>query len=218
MTKGLFPLNRALSCGLIPWFVRWGVSANQVTTVSLIAGLAAGLFLLQGRPFAFALGAILFILANLLDECDGGVARATGKASGLGSWFDTATGCLVHIVFFFSLGVGLTRQTGSSGWAVLGSATALGVLLSTAAFVAAQAWARGRDGWIHPDPPRGVVDTDRLEWLKTGLRSDFSWVVLLAAWLGGLGWILRGALLGTYLFWIPGDLRAALRLRRRLCA
>ncbi len=190
------------------------MSANQVTTLSLFAGVLGGLFFLQGRPLGFALGAVLFFAANLLDECDGGVARATGKASGFGSWFDTATGCLVHMIFFFTVGLGLARQSGSSGWMTLGAVTALGVLLATVAFVGAQAWARGREAWIHPDPPRQTV-TDPLEWLKAGLRTDFSWVVLLAAWLGVLRWILWGAFLGTYLFWIPGDFRAALRLRHR---
>lgn len=207
------PLNRFLGMRLVPLFVRLGISANQVTAFSLLAGLTGCFFLVEGNPGSLLLGTLCFVLANVLDEADGGVARATKTSSGFGSWLDTGVGCAVHAGFFFSLGWGLWRYSGQPSWIWLGAATSLGVVASTVSFLVAQVWARGKEAWLHPDPPRGPLP-DPLEALKGSLRTDFSWIVLAAAALGMLGWILWGAFVGTFLFWIPADLRMAARLRR----
>jgi phosphatidylglycerophosphate synthase len=206
-------LNRTLARWLVPWLIRLGLHAHQVTALSLLAGWGAGWAFAQGNPVGFFVGAGLFCLANLLDECDGQVARARGQASGLGSWFDTVTGSLVHMIVFFGVGLGLSRSTGNPMWIALGVWTALGVFVSTAMFVGMQVWARGRPGWIHPDPPHGM-ESRPLDRLKLALRADFPWVVWLTIPWGGLRWVLWGALAGTFLFWIPSEFRSALRLRR----
>ena len=208
----LFPINAALARFLIPRFIRWGLTANQLTALSLAAGLAGCANLLQGTQAATVWGAVWFLLANLLDECDGSVARATGSASGFGSWFDTVAGCIVHSGFFLALGWGMTRQSSERVWALLGSLAAMGVVLATVTFVGGQSLVRGRAGWIHPDPPR-TRPLGGFEWLRGGLRCDFSIVVLIAAIGGWLRWLLWGGLIGTFLFWIPTDFYLAARIR-----
>lgn len=209
----VFPLNAALAKLLIPRFLKWRVSANQITGLSLLAGLAGGLAFLEGTRAGMMWGALGFLAANLLDECDGSVARANGTSSGFGSWFDTLAGCAVHAIFFASLGLGLSRQSSERIWAVLGMLTALGVVIATIAYVAGQGIFRGKNGWLHPDPPR-PARPDRMEWLKGALRTDFSILVLVAVMAGMLRWLLWGGLLGAFLFWIPADFLAASRLRR----
>jgi len=209
-----FPLNAALARVLIPRFVRWGVTANRITGFSLLFGMAGGAAFLQGTRAGMIWGALAFLAANLLDECDGSVARATGTSSGFGSWFDTLAGCLVHAMFFASLGVGLSRQSSEGLWGVLGLLAALGVVIATAAYVAEQGIFRGESGWRHPDPPRGSPP-DRMERLRGALRTDFSLVVLAAILAGAVKWLLWGGLLGAFLFWIPADFLAGARLRRQ---
>lgn len=209
----LLPFNRFLGLRMVPLFVQLGISANQVTAFSLLAGLAGCFFLAEGNPSALLLGTLCFVLANILDEADGGVARATGSSSGLGSWLDTGVGCAVHAGFFFSLGWGLCSYSGHPSWVWLGAATSLGVVASTVSYLVSQVWARGKEAWLHPDPPHDS-SADPLDALKGNLRTDFSLIVLVANVLGIPGWILWGAFVGTFLFWIPADLRMAARLRR----
>lgn len=213
----IFPINASLARLLIPGFLKIGITANQITGLSLIAGIAGAVSLLKGTPEAMVMGAFWFLAANLLDECDGAVARATGASSGWGSWFDTLVGCAVHALFFASLGLGVTRQSSEPIWALLGVLSALGVLLATAAFILAQGIFRGKEGWEHPDPPR-TADQTRLERIKAGLRTDFSMLVFVASLMGALRWLLWGGLVGAFLFWIPADLLMAARLRRRQAA
>lgn len=209
------PLNAALGRWLVPFFIRFKISPHQVTLLSLAAGgCGAGLFLAGGRGGMVA-GAAAFLAANVLDECDGSVARATGTSSGFGSWLDTVAGCLIHIGFFAALGVALSRQLGQRLWLVLGGWAAFGVFVSTTAFVVGQSLVRGREGLRHPDPPSSGRP-NRLEFLKETLRTDFSLLVLAAAWVGRLHWILVGAALGAFLFWIPADLWMMFRLRREI--
>lgn len=211
--KTLFPLNAAMAKLLIPWFLKRGISANQITWLSLLAGMAGAAAFLEGTRAGMIWGALGFLAANLLDECDGSVARATGTSSGFGSWLDTLVGCVVHAIFFASLGVGLSRQSSEGLWAVLGLLAALSVVIATVAYITGQGIFRGKSGWRHPDPPR-PVRPDRMEWLKGALRTDFSLVVLLATIAGTLRWLLWGGVLGALLFWIPADFLAAARLRR----
>lgn len=209
------PVSGVAARFLIPWFVRWGLTAHQITMVSLAAGLGGAWFLQRGTYVWTVTGAAFFLAANLLDECDGGVARATGTSSGFGSWLDTVAGCVVHMSFFYSLGRGLARSSAQDLWALLGTACALGVFLATAAYVMGQSVARGREGWVHPDPPR-ALQPEFFDRFKGSLRSDFSVVVLLAAVAGSLGWLLWGGLVGTFLFWIPADLWSASRIKQRV--
>ncbi len=215
MGEGRFPITRVLALRLVPLFVRWRISANVVSLLSLLAGVVGGTLLVEGTPAMMVCGVVGFMVANLLDECDGSVARALGTSSGLGSWLDTVVGCLVHMIFFISVGVGLTRQTAQPLWAVLGSLTGAGVFLATAAYIVSQSLARGRQGWEHPDPP-AEEKSDRFEVLRAGLRTDFWVIALAAALLGWLPWLLWGAAVGPFLFWIPSDLWMAARIRQRV--
>lgn len=209
----LFPLNAALARLLIPWFVRRGISANQITGLSLLVGMAGAVAFLEGTRAGMIWGALGFVAANLLDECDGSVARATGTNSGFGSWLDTLAGCVIHAIFFASLGFGLSYQSSEKIWWVLGMLAALSVVIATAAYITGQGIFRGKNGWRHPDPPRPDRPA-RMEWLRGALRTDFSLVVLVATVTGALRWLLWGGLLGAFLFWIPADFLAAARLRR----
>lgn len=208
-----FPLNLLLARRIVPFLLRFGVSANQVTTLSLVAGLLGCWGFTWGTRTGMICGALGFLAANLLDECDGSVARATGTSSNFGSWFDTVVGAVVHVGFFLSLGAGLTRETSEGVWLMTGTLAAGGVVVATVCFVFAQVYSRGSEAWRHPDPPR-TAPRKGFERLKGGLRTDFSIVVLLAAAAGGLRWLLLGGFLGAFLFWIPADLYEAVRFRR----
>jgi phosphatidylglycerophosphate synthase len=72
---------------LVDGLAALGVRANEVTVVSLVAGLVAGAALAYGE-FGWATVAILF--ASLGDAVDGMLARRTGSASVGGALLDAA--------------------------------------------------------------------------------------------------------------------------------
>ena len=208
-----FPLNRAISLRITPWLARWKFAPNQVTALSLATGLLAAWNFLQGTDRAWIYGALWLEAAYLLDNCDGELARLTRKCSGLGSWLDTLSDCLIHGVFFLSLGYGLTRVRGDPLWMILGWAAAAGVLLTYGSFLFEQVQQRGPSAWRHPDLPFDERQTPAKRFRKI-FREDFSWIVLISACAHQMSWLLWAGMLGAHAHW----LLTGLTLFRTSCA
>jgi hypothetical protein len=66
---------------------RW-LTPNQVTILSLIAGLSVGFFFAMAEPWSLAVGGVMFYVAFVLDCTDGKLARATGITSAKGQALD----------------------------------------------------------------------------------------------------------------------------------
>ncbi len=103
------------------------VTPNQITTLRLAVGVAAGLALAQGGDGWRHLGAGLFLLGMLLDRADGELARQSGKTSPWGHSYDLVSDTISNAVAFFGLGVGL-RHGSHGDWApVMGLAAGLAI-------------------------------------------------------------------------------------------
>lgn len=196
MRTSLLPINRALARPLVPLFIRLRISANAVTGLSLFFGLAGGWCLFRGTTFAMVWGAAGFFGANLLDECDGKVARLTNTTSRLGAFLDTVTDCLVHMALFLGLGIGLSHRFSQPIWMILGMIAAAGSLLSFFLDVG------GITPWQPPNPSSRMPQ-DFWAWVAEWLRIDFSLLVLISAFRNQMGWILWAGAIGAWLFWIP---------------
>jgi phosphatidylglycerophosphate synthase len=122
----LFPLIRQISARVSPRLALLPITANQVTAVSLVVGLAGNWFLAQGGFRSTLIGAVLFFLCYVLDNSDGEIARIKNQTSEFGDKFDTFVDWLVHATFFAALGIGVEHETGNSLWFWLGWACALG--------------------------------------------------------------------------------------------
>ncbi len=124
------PYDQRIARVLVRPLARLGVTANQVTAVSLVLALGAGaLFALGGAP-AIHWAAGIFVLARFLDHFDGELARLTGKTSRFGYYFDYLTGGLSHAALFAGIGWGLAGGP-LGGWAlVLGLAGCASALLA----------------------------------------------------------------------------------------
>ena len=81
-----------------------GVTANQVTAISLILGLLGISLFASPSPIVFLLGTFLLQVWYLLDHVDGQIARYRKTSSLTGRFFDFLTHHLIHGVIFFSLG------------------------------------------------------------------------------------------------------------------
>ena len=79
---------RRLSKPITAFSVRFGISPNLITFVSLLIGFYSA-YLFSQRDYIA--GALLFQLSLIVDCSDGEVARYTRKFSNFGRWFDAST-------------------------------------------------------------------------------------------------------------------------------
>ncbi|MBI3322282.1 MAG: CDP-alcohol phosphatidyltransferase family protein [Candidatus Omnitrophica bacterium] len=194
-------LNRKIGLQIVPALARIGVTPNQVTLLSLAAGLLAGWEFLQGGA-GWVAGALWFQLAYILDNCDGALARLTGRTSGFGSWLDTVTDMLIHIALFLGLGLCVWRQDPDGPWARLAVLTAIGVFLCYLTSFLKEFQKRGGKAFRHPDPPKGRDEGDFWCRARVLMRNDFSFVVLGAALAGHMAWLLWSGLAGALVYCI----------------
>jgi phosphatidylglycerophosphate synthase len=96
------------------------VTPNQLTTVRLLAGMAAAAAFLPGTYRWSNVGAVLAVLSNFLDHTDGELARISGRTSRLGHVYDLASDALVTVLLFVSMGIGVgaTAAGGVAGMAI----------------------------------------------------------------------------------------------------
>lgn len=206
--KQLFPLVRHLSYRLTLVLARTPITPNQITALSLIAGLAAAACFTRGEWGWSLFGAILLVVGYTLDNCDGEIARLKHLSSPWGARFDDLADWLVDAAFFAALGYGVTAQTGNTTWVWLGAAAAAGATLDYIFDLILHARARRRPGTKSREEtasePRRPQDT--LDWLififHKLSRADFCIIVLLLA-AGDVTWVLLPAgAIGAQAFWI----------------
>jgi len=94
-------------------FAPTGVTADQVTLLSLIIGLGAGHLFVYTSPWLNAAGFALFIISDLFDSADGQLARLRGTSTQFGRALDGVSDGLR----FANLGVHLlVRLVVTAGW------------------------------------------------------------------------------------------------------
>ena len=104
---------------LLPWAVRYGISANAVSVAGLCLGAGAAMCYYRWPDWRFATVGLLLCIGWLVaDGLDGMVARATRTASALGRILDGLCDHgvfgLVYISFALSIG---TVEAWAIGWA-----------------------------------------------------------------------------------------------------
>ena len=125
----LLPLTRHLSYLLTLLLVKLPVTPNQVTSLSLAAGLTGAWCFSLGTMNADVIGGLLLIACYTLDNCDGEIARLKSLSSKWGAQFDDIADWLVDGAFFAGLGYGVSAATGEAFWLWLGLAAAAGATI-----------------------------------------------------------------------------------------
>lgn len=103
---------------------RRGWTPNQVTTVSLVIGLASGAAFATGSRAGLVAGAILLQIAFTTDCVDGQLARYTRTFSKLGAWLDSIFDRSKEYIAFAGLAIGAAR-TGDDVWVLAAAAMTL---------------------------------------------------------------------------------------------
>lgn len=204
-------MSRAIDETIARWLARGlariGASPNLVTTFVLLLGVASGVLFATGERLWMHLGAGLFVVAMLGDHVDGSLARATGRTTTFGHYYDHFAAATGIVAMFVGAGIGY-----SGGW--LGVwAIPLGVLagISVAAIFSARIGVEVKAGKEYVEQPRflGFEPEDTL------------YVVGPITWAGLMAYFLVAAGIGTpafliYVLWqARRDIAAAARKRRR---
>ncbi|HET9491944.1 MAG TPA: CDP-alcohol phosphatidyltransferase family protein [Methylomirabilota bacterium] len=121
--------HRRLSRPLSRLAVRWQMTPNQVTLLSLIVGLGAAWCFGQADLALALLGFALYAVAVVLDHVDGEIARVTLTESSFGAKLDVAVDTAIHALLVMAMG-GAAQRVAGGGAALSGSAAALGVIAS----------------------------------------------------------------------------------------
>ncbi|MBL4689893.1 MAG: CDP-alcohol phosphatidyltransferase family protein [Rhodospirillales bacterium] len=222
----LFPLIRQISAQVSPRLARLPITANQVTAVSLVVGLAGNWYIAQGGFRATLIGAGLFFLCYVLDNSDGEVARIKKQESEFGDKFDTLVDWLVHATFFAALGYGVEHETGNVLWLWLGWCGALGSSINYFIGLVMDARFRGQireeneEAGADQVSDQGGTGGDNhpsLEnWQQWTIfafrelsRADFCFIVLALAVFDATWILLPTAAVGAHAYWATQFIRGA---------
>ncbi len=206
----LLPLVRQLSIPLTGVLLELPLTPNQVTLLSIGVGVAGAWCLLHaGTAWALA-GCVLFILCQVLDSCDGEIARVKNLRSRLGGLLDDFGDWLVHAALFLALGARAEAAYGGRAWVWLGAVAAAGVTLEYLidllrgpdAPVPAHAGADPSGAFTPSDRDGEASWTDRAVYaFRVLLDADFCFILPLFV-LPDLLWVLLpAAALGNHVYW-----------------
>ena len=103
-------LNRPISRVITRLLLKLPITPNAWTILIFALAPVAFVFLVRGDYTGFLAGTALFQLINILDGCDGEIARAKYLDSERGRRLDAFCDFVANLIFVLCLGIGLFRQ------------------------------------------------------------------------------------------------------------
>jgi phosphatidylglycerophosphate synthase len=190
-------LNRTVSAILTRGLLNSQVTPNQVTGMSLLAGLAGAWLLGREGGIQSLVGLTLFQLSIILDHVDGEIARLKYQYSRLGKWLDNFSDHAVDLAVIAFLTWRVAKGHPLAYFIVLGLAAALGV---TGAFLVVF-------GWTMSGRQREARTTAMARLLARVLaalanRDGFCLALWLTLLLGNPEWFLWALALGANAYWV----------------
>lgn len=160
-----------------------GITANHITWMRIVTGLASCAVLALGTPAAIWWAGGLWLFSAFLDRADGELARLSGTCSEAGQRLDFYADALVNPLFFLAAGFAL-RDSWLGEWAIpLGIISCVSL---SGCIWAAELLERRMGGTVRAYSGRWGFDPDDALYLLGPL-----------AWLGWLAPLLIGASLGA---------------------
>jgi phosphatidylglycerophosphate synthase len=103
-------LNRPISRVITRLLLKLPITPNAWTILTFALAPVAFVFLVRGDYTGFLAGTAVFQLINILDGCDGEIARAKYLDSERGRRLDAFCDFVANLLFVLCLGIGLFRQ------------------------------------------------------------------------------------------------------------
>lgn len=204
-----FPLVRWASAPMTRLLLLTPLSANAVTALALASGAGALFLLADADAHMRDIGALLFLVSYVLDNCDGEIARARGQCSDFGRRFDTFVDWFVNSAVFVAIGIGAAERFESMLWFWLGVVAASGGTVNYLLSLRSDADDEDSDTEAEASPqgPR--------EWavyiLRELFRADFCFIVLALTLVDMLWLLLPAAAIGAHAYWLAGLVKGARR-------
>lgn len=130
-TDGIFArMNRKASIPLSRLLIRFPITPNMVSLFTLGVSFLCGVFFAYGGYRNMLIGAVLGLVASVLDGCDGEVARLKLQDSAFGCWLETICDYLYYVFMFAGMTIGLLRQSRTHLYLVLGGLLLFGAVAS----------------------------------------------------------------------------------------
>jgi len=138
---------RPLTDWLVGVLGRRGVDPQAIVLTHTVLGLAAAFAIVTG-PGAWLAAAVALQLKTVLDNIDGGVARATGQVTRMGRYLDSVMDTFVNITLFAALAV---HGPPGLGWFLAATAAMVLMLVLSLDFNLEQRYKELRSA--HSSPP-----------------------------------------------------------------
>ncbi len=103
----------------VRWLARANVDPRVVVLTHTALGLMAAALLSTAWWAAWVLAGVLLLGKTLLDNMDGGLARATGRVTEMGRYLDTVMDLIVNVTLFAALARHGPTAVAVVGWIVL---------------------------------------------------------------------------------------------------
>jgi phosphatidylglycerophosphate synthase len=100
---------RKISPYFTKFFIDHNVTANQVSALSILTGIAANTTFIFGNYYLVLLGCFLYQLWNIFDLVDGEIARVTDVKTARGKYLETINEPITECGFISCLGIGLSK-------------------------------------------------------------------------------------------------------------
>lgn len=165
-------IYRPIAFVFVKLVYRLPITPNQVTFLSLVAGLISAWCFSIADGTAFVAAAIWYFAANVFDCGDGMLARLQNSGSPLGRLVDGVVDWIISLAVFFALGYTLSAIWGTSSMWWLVAAAGISSALHAMAFDYYQqeylSNVRGRKNFLSQEVER---IRERLEGLRTTRTS-----------------------------------------------
>jgi archaetidylinositol phosphate synthase len=150
----------------VAWLARTPVDPQHVVLTHTIIGFAAAALLASDAASAWVAAAVLLQGKTLLDNMDGGLARATGRVTEMGRYLDTVMDLLVNVALFAALA---THGPPLAAW----SAFVVLTLVLSADHNAERRYREAHDGDALPS---GAAPAGAPPWLLATVRGLYRFV------------------------------------------
>ncbi|MBI4135759.1 CDP-alcohol phosphatidyltransferase family protein [Candidatus Uhrbacteria bacterium] len=142
------------------------MTANQVTFLGFLVGIASIILFSKGTPFHLAWGVICYALFLVLDFVDGNIARLNDSATYYGHYLDGVADTLVETLLPLAFSIGFFRTTGSTAFLYAGILVSIFLLFSSFVFTRLSFFNRWVDDQLRKTDPQGGLQCE-LNPLKT---------------------------------------------------
>jgi phosphatidylglycerophosphate synthase len=165
----------------VSWLVvtRTPLSADAVTTLSIVSGIVGGLLVAPGTAGTSVAAVLLLQVAYLLDVADGEVARIRGTAGKRGTYLDLIGHFLQNRALYAGASLSLVAVAGGATWAIVVGLVVMGFSVPFGLY-AREHVVRSAGNAAHPDHAARATVTRTgaglWSWLSWGYRRlSFAW-------------------------------------------